>query len=303
MSDLASRLAGVSGILVTPFDDEDRLAPERQAPIVDAAVAAGVHLLTANGNTGEFYSLTVDEAETMLAATAAHVAGRVPLISGVGRSVQDACRLARASAACGAAALMVHQPPDPFVSPRGLGDYVRRIIEAGDGLPVVLYLRNDAIGTDAIAALCALEGVIGVKWATPNPMRLKAAMEASPGTIAWVGGLAEIWAPVFNALGARGFTSGLVNIWPERSVEISAALAGGDHAAVSRLVGGMRLFEDIRAEEQNGINVSAIKAALRMMGHDCGAARPPAGWPLDSGQLERLGGFLRQAGLCGDARP
>ena len=98
-------------------------------------------------------------------------------------------------------------------------------------------------------------------------------------------------------------TGGLIKNAVLSAVAAAVYEAGGDHAAVSRLVGGMRLFEDIRAEEQNGINVSAIKAALRMMGHDCGAARPPAGWPLDSGQLERLGGFLRQAGLCGDARP
>lgn len=45
---------------------------------------------------------------------------------------------------------MIHQPPDPFVSPRGIVDYIRRVHDASGGLPMVLYLRNDAIGLKAI---------------------------------------------------------------------------------------------------------------------------------------------------------
>ena len=34
-----------------------------------------------------------------------------------------------------------------------------------------------------------------------------------------------------------------------------------------------------------------------MMGEDCGAARPPAVWPLNDGQLSRLQAFMRGNGL------
>src|SRR6267142_5922525 len=143
-------LGGISGILVTPFDAQDRLMPQKLKPIVDRAVRAGVHALVANGNTGEFYGLTTKEAETMVHAAAEHNAKRAVLIGGVGRSIHDAIALAKASRAVGAEALMVHQPPDPFVSPRGVVGYVQRIAEAGGGLPIMLYLRNDGIGLDAI---------------------------------------------------------------------------------------------------------------------------------------------------------
>ena len=79
-----------------------------------------MHILTANGNTGEFYSLATAEAERMVHEIAAMIGGRVPLIGGVGRSIKDAVALAKASRAAGASALMVHQPPDPFVAPRGV---------------------------------------------------------------------------------------------------------------------------------------------------------------------------------------
>ena len=297
VADLTTALRGVSGILVTPFDAAGELAPDRLGPIVDRAVGAGVHVLTVNGNTGEFYGLDTDEAVATAQAAGAHIAGRCPMIGGVGRGIRDACRLAEATARAGAAGLMIHQPPDPFVSPRGIADYVRAVRDAGGGLPLVLYLRNDGIGVDAIADLCAVEGVVGVKWATPNPMKLAAAMAASPQDIVWVGGLAEVWAPSFYAVGARGFTSGLINVWPAHSVAIHSALEAGDYATARDLIARMRVFEDIRAEEQGGANVPGVKAALALMGEDCGAARPPAAWPLDADQMGRLEAFMTQAGL------
>ena len=295
--DLDTALAGISGILVTPYDAAGDVAPAKLAPILDRALAAGVHMPVVNGNTGEFYALTTDEAVTMVHEVAALVDGRAPLLAGVGRGIRDACRLARASAEAGATALMIHQPPDPFVAPRGTVDYVRAIIDASGGLPVMLYLRNDAIGTKGIAALCALPGVKGVKWATPNPMKLAEAIAACDPSITWVGGLAEVWAPAFYAVGARGFTSGLINVWPERSMAIHAALEASDYAAARDLIAGMRAFEEIRAEELNGTNVTGVKAALAAMGDDCGPTRPPSAWPLTEAQQARMTGFLTANGL------
>src|SRR5260221_7742685 len=294
---LRDALGGISGILVTPFDRDDRLAPRRLAPIVDRAVRAGVHALVANGNTGELYGLTRPEAEAMVHAIGEQVDRRGVLIGGVGRGVHDACALARASRAAGESALMVQQPPDPFVSARGVVSYVERIAEAGGGLPLMLYLRNDAIGLDAIEKLCSVPGVAGVKWACPTPLRLAEAIRRCDPEIVWVDGLAEPWAPPFFAVGARGFTSGLINVWPEHSVAIHAALEKGDFALARKLVDVMAGFEELRAEEQNGTNVSVVKAALRLMGKDCGATRPPSAWPLTEAQVARLKRQLEAWGI------
>ncbi len=290
---LRQALTGISGILVTPFDDRDEVAPHRLAGIIDRAVGAGVHILVSNGNTGEFYGLTTAEAERMIHGTAELVAGRVPLLGGVGRSIKDACALARASRAAGASALMVHQPPDPFVSPRGVVDYVKRVAEAGGGLPLMLYLRNDAIGLDAIEKLCAVPGVAGVKWASPTPLRLAEAIRRADPAIVWVGGLAETWAPPLYAVGARGFTSGLINVWPEGSVAIHAALDAGNYTAAAGLIDEIAEFETLRANEQNGANVTVVKAALQLMGTDCGPTRPPSAWPLEASQIQQLAALVK----------
>ena len=63
---LERALTGISGILVTPYDDNGDVAPDRLAPILDRALAAGLHMPVVNGNTGEFYALTTEEASTMV---------------------------------------------------------------------------------------------------------------------------------------------------------------------------------------------------------------------------------------------
>jgi len=176
--------------------------------------------------------------------------------------------------------------------PNGVVTYVQRIADAGGGLPLMLYLRNDGIGLDTIEKLCAIEGVAGVKWASPTPLRLAEAIRRGDPDIVWVGGLAETWAPPLCAVGARGFTSGLINVWPAHSVAIHAALEAGDYPHANQLIGVMSRFEEIRAEEQNGTNVTTVKAALQLMGDDCGPTRPPSAWPLTEKQATNLRALL-----------
>src|SRR5918911_3056635 len=177
---------------------------------------------------------------------------------------------------------------------------MERIAEAGQGLPLMLYLRNDGIGLDTIEKLCGVEGVAGVKWASPTPLRLAEAIRRSSPDIVWVGGLAETWAPPLYAVGARGFTSGLINVSPEHSVAIHAALEAGDYPRAMELIDVMSGFEAIRAEEQNGTNVTAVKAALQLMGEDCGPTRPPSAWPLTARQQADLRRLLVSWGLIAE---
>ena len=56
--------------------------------------------------------------------------------------------------------------------------------------------------------------------------------------LAWICGLAESWAPFFWVGGARGYTSGLVNVQTTRSLEMLASLQAGDYGQA------MKYFED-----------------------------------------------------------
>src|SRR5258707_3010725 len=93
---LRKALTGISGILVTPFDAQDKVAPDRLSPIIDRAIGAVVHILLANGNTCALYGLTTAENEKMGQSVAAQIAGRAPLLACIRRSINDCCNLALA---------------------------------------------------------------------------------------------------------------------------------------------------------------------------------------------------------------
>ena len=65
----------------------------------------------------------------------------------------------------------------------------------------------------------------------------------------------------------------------------------------------MSSFEEIRAQEQNGTNVTAVKAALQLMGEDCGPTRPPSAWPLTEKQMTELQRLLASWNLISLPQP
>jgi 4-hydroxy-tetrahydrodipicolinate synthase len=76
-------------------------------------------------------------------------------------------------------------------------------------------------------------------------------------------------------MGARGFTSGLVNVFPERSHAIHRALEAGNYAVARNLIDGIAGFELLRTKYNNGANVTVVKEALGMLGSDVGPVRVP----------------------------
>lgn len=275
-NEVSEALRSVVAITVTPFDADGRIAEDAYAAVVARMVSAGIHAITPNGNTSEFYSLSPDELARALAVTVKAVDGRATVIAGVGHDVGRAVAMTREAAAAGAQAVMVHQPVHPYQSQDGWVAYHRAIAAAAPDLGVVCYLRNPLITPGAIAALAdACPNVIGVKYAVPDAFALHAAVEAAADRLVWVCGLAETWAPFHWLTGARGFTSGLANIAPALSIALLGHLRAGrlDEAmAVWRVV---KPIEDARARHGNADNVSVVKEALAQLGLCGRAVRPP----------------------------
>jgi 4-hydroxy-tetrahydrodipicolinate synthase len=294
---IRATLTGISGVHVTPFAADGRIDEAVLERVVDGLAVAGIDNIVTGGNTGEFYALDHDEVLTVYRRAIFANAGRASVTAGVGRSLGEARRLAEAAARLGADAVMVHQVPDPFASPRGVIAYVHAVADTTD-LPVVLYLRQDNFNGGELRDLVGHPRIVGVKYATPEPLRLAERMRATAGRdLLWLCGLAEAWAVPFAAVGARGFTSGLVNVHPRLSLAVRDALAAGDFAAARDLVHGIAAFEAMRARAFNGDNVTVVKEAMRMMGLPVGPARAPATARLDDAGRAELVGILGQWGL------
>lgn len=86
---------------------------------------------------------------------------------------------------------------------------------------------------------------------------------------------------------------------PERSLAIYKAQEAADHPLAMRLIAEMQPFEELRAQENNGTNVTVVKTALQLMGNDCGATRAPSAWPLTDAQQKQLRVLLGGWSLLG----
>lgn len=286
-------LAGVSGVHVTPYQDDGRINHQLLSKVVDDIAQSGVHNIVTGGNTGEFYALTLDEIETIYRLAVDSNKGRSVVTAGVGRSQADAIHLTHAAQAAGVDAIMVHQPPDPFASPRMLASYIRGIADETD-LPIIAYARNPGLTPDDFATLADIDNVVAIKYAVPDPLRMAECIRATQGSsLLWICGLAESWALPFYAYGARGFTSGLVNVNAPLTMQFHRALEDQRWEEARRLIDLIADFEDMRTLEQNGTNVTVVKEAMRLQGSDVGPVRPPGVDRLHAPQTQTLDNILK----------
>ncbi|MFC5289708.1 dihydrodipicolinate synthase family protein [Actinokineospora guangxiensis] len=296
MEQLADELAGVVAIPVTPFGADGGVDTAGLQRVLRRIVDGGVRVVTPNGNTGEYYALTSEETRLAVDVTADTVGAEATIVAGVGGPVPSAVQAARYALSQGAKVIMVHQPVHPYVSAEGWIEYHRAIATAVPELAVMLYVRNPRITGTAIARLRELApNVLGVKYAVADPVRFgTVAREAGPGPV-WIAGLAESAAPGYFALGATGFTSGLVNIAPEISVRLLGALR--EHGDVVGIWRSIQLFEQLRAAGESENNVSVVKEALAQIGVCRRDVRPPSS-PVDARTRELIGEVLVEWGLA-----
>jgi 4-hydroxy-tetrahydrodipicolinate synthase len=275
---LKSALSTVVAIPVTPFSEDGSIDWTAYETLLHRMVDAGIGVVTPNGNTGEFYTLTPDEARRATEVTTAAVGAAAEVLVGIGLDTGSAADAARHARDHGARMVMVHQPVHPYISGEGWIEYHRVIADAVPELGVVLYIRDERIRGAQIQQLGdTCPNVVGIKYAVRDPARFGAvARDAGLYRFTWLAGLAELSAPGYFALGATGFTSGLVNVTPGLSLEMLDALRNGDHSSVMKIWERVRRFEELRAADSSADNVSVVKEALAQLGLCRRDVRPPS---------------------------
>ncbi|WP_332304573.1 dihydrodipicolinate synthase family protein [Rhizobium sp. GR12] len=290
--DFRQALHGISGVPVTAYETDGEVDIGVTTEAYARVARAGIHNIVAAGNTGEFYALTPAEILKVYEAAIEGVSGQAPVTAAIGRSQREALSMARQAREMGASAVMSHQPVDPFAAPQSQIDYFIGLAE-GSELPLVAYVRADGFSVDDMVRLSSHPNVAGIKFATTDIMLLSRAIAASdPNGALYVCGLAESWAPAFCAVGARGFTSGLVNVAPQFSLQVHDALTAGDFSAARKIVEKIELFERLRTRYRNGANVTVVKEAMEILGLAVGPVRAPGLARLDKEDRATLEGLL-----------
>jgi 4-hydroxy-tetrahydrodipicolinate synthase len=303
---LRGTLATAAAIPVTPFGPDGQVDIAAHGRVIRRMVAAGVELITPNGNTGEFYALTAAEARRVTESAVAAAAGTgAAVLAGVGHDLPGAIEAARHARDHGVRMIMVHQPVGPYVSGAGWLEYHRVIASALPDMGVVLYIRDPRIGARQIRLLGeACPNVIAVKYGIRDPVQFASvARDAGLDRFTWLAGLAELTAPACWTAGARGFTSGLVNVAPVLALSMLGSLRDGDTDGAMKAWEACRPFEELRAADSSADNVSVVKEALAQLGLCRPDVRPPshrvpvevrsqiaqilAGWGLSAAEGER----------------
>jgi 4-hydroxy-tetrahydrodipicolinate synthase len=274
---LRQALATAVAVPVTPFAGGD---PDwdTYAALIDRLISSGITVITPNGNTGEFYTLSQPEARQALETAAKAAGGRGQLLAGAGHDIATATEAARHARDHGAAMVMIHQPVHPYLSTEGWIDYHTAIAGAVPDLGIVIYIRNERITGQHIAELARrAPNVIGVKYAVRDATKFAAvARDGGLDRLTWLAGAAELTAPAFWAVGARGFTSGLANVHPGLALDLLSALRAGDFAAAMVSWESARRFEELRLADASADNVSVVKEALAQLGLCRADVRPPS---------------------------
>ena len=276
--DLKQALATVVVVPVTPLHADGNPDWDAYAALTRRVIDGGITVITANGNTGEFYALSQAEARQVIETAAAASRGRAELLAGVGHDIGAAVEAARHASDHGARMIMIHQPVHPYVSRAGWIDYHAAIASSVPDLGIVLYLRNERItGADIAALADRAPNVIGVKYGVRDASTFAAvARDAGIDRFTWLAGAAELTAPAYWACGAHGFTSGLANIHPGLPLSMLDALRANDFGAAMKVWESVRRFEELRLADASADNVSVVKEALAQLGLCRPDVRPPS---------------------------
>lgn len=234
--------------------------------------------LFAAGGTGEFFSLTPVEVETVVHAAAAETAGRVPVIMGVGYGLGIARDMVASAEAAGADGIMLLPPYLVNAGQAGLAAHVEAICKA-TRLGVILYNRDNAIlDENTIAGLCErCPNLVGFKDGVGD-VELMVRVHAKMGDrLVYVGGLptAETFALPYLEMGVTTYSSAIFNFLPDFAKKFHASVRARDHAAVYDGLNRFVLPYIALRNRGKGYAVSIVKAGVRLLGFDAGPVRPP----------------------------
>ncbi|SHG87760.1 4-hydroxy-tetrahydrodipicolinate synthase [Cognatiyoonia sediminum] len=226
---------GLSAFPLTPASADGVVDTDALQQLTARLVPHPVTSIGLLGSTGTYAYLTRAERRRAVAAAVEVLAGKVPLIVGVGAMRTDeAVALAQDAAAEGAdAVLMAPVSYTPLTQDEAFGHY--RAVTAAAGLPMCVYnnpgTTHFTFSEALVQRLAEVDGIAAVKMPLP-------ADGDFAGEIAQLGrdgfeiGYSADWG-IANALlgGAGSFYSAVAGTLPKQVTALSSAALAGDEAA------------------------------------------------------------------------
>lgn len=288
--------SGLTVALVTPMHSDGSVNETQLRRLVDLHVEAGTDCVSPVGTTGESPTLSHDEHERVIRIVCEQAAGRIKVMAGTGsNSTAEAIRLTKSAQEAGATgALMVapyyNKPTQDgfFLHYKAVADAVR--------IPIVLYnIPGRTAKNMEPETICriseACPNVVAIKESTGSMDQASQILAASDLTV--LSGDDSLTLPLL-ALGGSGVVSVAGNIVPRDVKAMLTAFQSGDLPQARAL--HYKLFPLCRDMLSLSTNPIPVKAAMALLGTDCGNVRLPM-TPLSASQLEALKVTLQRYGL------
>src|SRR5699024_8018055 len=135
--------------------DEDALRKN-----INHLVDHNFEIIVPCGNTGEYYSLTLDECKAVTKIALEEMDGKSSGLVGVGYDTKTAIEQSLFAQEHGADGVMIHQPVHPHITEDGLVEYYTEIANAID-IGVVLYVTSDKLTLKGYRDLMKVDNIVG----------------------------------------------------------------------------------------------------------------------------------------------
>lgn len=279
---------GLLSFPITDMDDKGAFRADTYAERIAWFVGHDVSAVFVAGGTGEFFSLSAAEYQSVVEVAAETVGGAVPVISSAGRSIPEAIAFAKIAEKAGIDALLLMPPYLTDCPEEGTYEYAKAILQ-NTSLPVIYYNRaNGILSAKYIAKLAeACPNLIGVKDGTSNMQDLNTIIKTVGDRLSYIGGAptAEIISEAYLSIGVNTYSSAVFNFVPDLANHFYRSLRAGDQATVTLILQTFFIpFVQLR-NRKKGYAVSLIKAGAEIIGKGAGKVRAPLVMP---GQEEAM---------------
>ncbi|MBQ8237773.1 MAG: 4-hydroxy-tetrahydrodipicolinate synthase [Oscillospiraceae bacterium] len=283
---------GVCTALVTPFTD-GKINYAMLELLLARQMEAGIEAVVLSGTTGESATLSDEEKLEMFRFAKDVTADRMKIIAGTGsNSTAHAVSLSQGAEKAGADALLMVSPYYNKATPQGL--HAHYLAAASSvSIPVILYNVPSRTGVDipvpVYRSLSGIPNIVGVKEASTDLTKItKIRCACGEDFFVWSGN-DDLTTPVIS-LGGQGVISVLSNILPAESQAMAKAALDGDFDTAADLQCRLQPLVELLFCE---INPIPVKAALRLLGLDCGPCRLPL-TTLSAENLRKLEAYLNR---------
>lgn len=248
---------------------------------IERGVAAGPGGVFPACGTGEFHALAASESLAVARTAVQAVAGRVPVIAGVGGPVGQAIESVRALQEIGVDGVLLLPPYLVGATQAGLEAYVAAVAGASDLSIIVYHRANARFEADTFARIVATHPtVVGFKDGIGDvalAQQIVLAARAVREDLQFFNGLltAEASQAAYRAIGIPLYSSAVFAMAPDIARAYYDAYTAHDDQRCAQLL--QRFFFPLVAlrDTTPGYAVALIKAGVRLSGLPVGGVRPP----------------------------